>query len=147
MKIFQSILLIVILVMIINISCETTEILDFPKNSSKVVLNGLIQGNKELEVNISKSMSLDDTNDVKYINNANIQLLCENQYIGDLTFVDKGKYKLNNYYSIINKEYELKVNITGFSEVTSYFTIPDSVSIIKVDTSTIDKDIMLMKSF
>ena len=86
-------------------------------------------------------------NYINYINNANIQLLCENQYIGDLIFIDNGRYKLNEYYTVLNREYEIKVNTPGFSEVTSHFTIPDSVSVTKVDTLTIDKGDLLYEKF
>ena len=133
---------IILLLLILNISCEKTIDINLPSQESKLVVNGSLISNKYWDgysqyIYISNSIEgLGSINDYEYtdsvpvINYASVNILemeNENDIIEEFQFEfdnDCYCYSNNNFMPKENSNYKLKVTADNFPEITAFETMP-----------------------
>lgn len=116
-------------------SCETTErIDDFPLRPSKLVLNSFFTGDSTWAFQISKSLSVLDNAEIKYVNNAVIELYRDGDMIQTIDTTDAdGWYRYDHDLPETGVEYTVKATAPGFGSVLSASSyLPEIVEITGV---------------
>jgi len=144
--------------LIFSPACVQEE-MDIPDTGRKIVINGFLSSDSLMKVKISKSMyiseegpyadsafySIKDACVCIYQNNNKIDSLFyipgPNPWDPDYynsrntyTWFNFGNYKSNNIIPIPGLEYRIVVKAPGLPDATAYSTIPNIVTIDKVDT-------------
>ena len=115
------------LVLILAVSCTKPLEIELMESQPKLVINGLINPDENVNVNISTTASITDTN-WYFINDASIELFEDNIFIGNLDFISKGSYQIN-YKPRRNAQYMLKLSNINYNDVYAIDTIPPQVAI------------------
>ncbi len=117
-------------------SCETTIDIDLPEKGKKIVINGVFSPDKSINVNISQSLYILDSDGgtPPFINNnALVKLFENNQFIEDLVFVENGNYA-SNLIPVAGDKYGLKVSVAGLNDAYTETIIPRLIEITSLDT-------------
>lgn len=126
----KNILYLIIVTLVLSIfSCRKELDIDIKEKDKKIVLNGLINPDSLIKINLSKSIGvLESSNSLQFVNNAIVKLYEDNNYVEDLIFDKTG-----NYYSTINpkrdKEYKITADVNGMKSVETYTSIPVSYEV------------------
>ena len=123
------------------VACETTEkIDDFPLRPSQLVVNCFFSEGNIWEFQVSKSLSVLDNADLKYIDNATIKLFRDDLLIETLVDQDPdGLYRSDNNLPEADQKYSIEVSSPDFEKVLlSEEFVPQEVPIS--DVSIIIKD-------
>jgi len=119
-------------------SCE--EYIDYELDSSerKIVLNGFINPNEPVKINLSKSVSAADyIKKVEYISNAKVELYENNILVSELIYDELGFY-ISDFKPSENKTYTIKAEAEGFKNVYAQTTVPSSVSILEINDDNLN---------
>jgi hypothetical protein len=115
-----------------------------------ITVNCILNAGERIQMEISSSKpypSLTDSNMI--IKDAKVRLFEDNNYIADLIYSESYQYQrllnhrfiyhysLNGFIPVLNHAYSIKITAPGFPEVTSNTTIPQSVTVISIDTNTV----------
>ena len=116
--------LIIYLTITISLLACTKEIdLEFPIAESQIVVNGIINPDSIIKINLTKTLPLATTSDFPIIENA-IVIIKENGILIDtLTYQNKGNYILD-YNPKIGNTYRLEVQTPGYESVFAEDIIP-----------------------
>jgi len=137
----NNIFTIFILLLIGFSACEKTEkIDDFPLRPPKLVVNCYFEENGQWEFQVSKSLSVLDNAELKYINNATIKLFDESVLLATITEQDD-----NNLYSItdnlpqVGHSYSIEVTSPDFNAtLKANDIVPVTVPINNVELEITD---------
>ncbi|MBT4090854.1 MAG: DUF4249 domain-containing protein [Deltaproteobacteria bacterium] len=128
------------------VACETTEkIHDFPLRPSQLVVNCFFSEGNIWEFQVSKSLSVLDNADLKYIDNATIKLFRDDLLIETLVDQDPdGWYRTSSNLPEADHKYSIEVSSPDFEKVLlSEDIAPQEVPIS--DVSIIIKDSSFQK--
>lgn len=121
--------LFIILIVLINISCEKELDSNFI-NNKEIVIHGFINPDSIVKINVSftypENINTPDTNDI-FINDAICLLYENNTFIDTLNYTKNGFYICNNFKPTTNNAYKLTVKVKGFKEINATTTIPEKV--------------------
>ncbi len=125
------------------IACETTEKIDnFPLRPSKLVVNCFFAPDSTWEFQVSKSLSVLDNADIKFINNATIKIFKDSELIETITEQDDDKwYRTENNLPEMGKEYSIEVSSPDYgSRLIAEDYVPQAIpvsdaSIVITDSS------------
>jgi hypothetical protein len=151
------------------VSCdlETVIDLDIPSHEPVLVLNGLLNTDINAQVVISNSVGAFSTATPSFINNANVLLYKNNQFIDsllpDLTnlvyvnYIDDNQnvdslamyYYKSDYRPVKDANYRIEVNHSSYTSVSAQTYIPNDITLynIVVDTTSNDEKIGFTFSF
>ncbi|MFK8037537.1 MAG: DUF4249 domain-containing protein [Crocinitomicaceae bacterium] len=118
-------------------ACEKEIKLKDSDIKSRIVVNGLFETEDTLKIQLSESRDILFNNGgvLPDILTGQAKLLtADNQSIGEFVHEGSGLYYLPNFLPKPGVEYKLKVNNTGFDEVSAINKIPASISISNIDT-------------
>ncbi len=142
MKTICLLLVVCISIFIFN-ACETTEkIDDFPLRPSQLVINCFFTQDSTWEFQVSKSLSVLDNADLKFINNATIKLFKDSALIETITEQDADSwYRSDNNLPEMGAEYSIEVSSPDFGktllakEYTPQAVTVSNVSVVLTDSS------------
>ena len=130
MKLKQNIILLVLIPVIGIFSCREPIDIDVPDTQKKIVLNGLINPDSTVKVNLSKSISiLDNDKDINFINNASVKIY-ENDAFKETLQYDTNGYYLGTIYPEIGKTYKITAEYPPLNNISAETLIlnPPSIS-------------------
>jgi len=134
----------ILLMTMINISCEKEIPSNFKNEERKITLNSIIEPDSLITVYLSESLFPDEAffnpdGSVGYISidDAAVSLFKDGSPVGELKHTGNGRYTIN-YYPQVNHQYALKVTSDGFPDINAVSQLPekiflDSVKLIHVE--------------
>jgi len=140
-KLLPIAVLISIVIVLFVTSCEKDYNIDMPQKEKKIVINGLLNPDSTIRVNISKSLFIQDSEDanIPYINNsADVKLYEGDKFIETLTFSEKGNY-CSQMKPEVGKNYKVVVTADGLPKAQCSTIIPERVEMVSLDTATIQE--------
>lgn len=129
------------LLMLFFFACETTEkIDDFPLRPSKLVVNCFFAPYSTWEFQVSKSLSVLDNADLKFIDNATIKIFKDSVLLETITEQDEDKwYRTENNLPEIGGGYSIEVSSPGFGKkLFAEDYVPQVISVTGVDITITD---------
>ncbi|MCK4663909.1 MAG: DUF4249 domain-containing protein [Bacteroidales bacterium] len=135
-KIFIKLL---VLLIIFN-SCELVINIDLPDKEKNLIINSFFCPDSLFKVNISESLNILDLLDVKYIDNATVQIFENENLIENLSPTGNGDYISSSFKPVIGNAYKIIANNANYSNVKAENIIPNLIPVISIDTSTIYDD-------
>ena len=124
-------ILLIVFFAILFFSCQKELEIKLPDFEQKTVVNCLFSTDTNFVLNLSHSISSNDSVKVD-IENAKCYLFSENVLIDSLSYISDGFYK-SNIKPEQGKYYELKVISTDFDEVSSNSYIPATPQILDIE--------------
>jgi len=119
----------IFLISLFLISCSEVIDIKVDEKDKKIVLNSIINPDSLIIVHLSKSIGiLEIDKDIKLIENAEVQLFENNNFIENLSY-DKDGYYYSTIFPKINNTYTLKVSNNELKNVESETKIPAKVNI------------------
>jgi hypothetical protein len=149
---------------IVSCDMETVIDLDIPPHEPVLVLNGLLDTDTNAQVVISHSVGAFSNAVPSFINNANVLLYQDNQFIDSL-LLDTTSLVYVNYYdddtadSLAmyyyksdyipdnNSTYRVEVNHSDYNPISAETFIPDDISLYNIDTISSEEKIGFTFSF
>jgi hypothetical protein len=109
-------------------SCEKEIFVDLPPYQTKLVVNGELNNESEILLQVSRSLSvLTQSDSTGYLlNNANIRIFENNTLLGTGTYFS-GKYQFN-FKPEAGKTYEVRATHPNYSDVNAYISMPKSLN-------------------
>jgi hypothetical protein len=128
-----------LVLMIVFTSCEKTIDINVESKATKLVVNSLISISPDsvVAVNVSKSLSILDNDNIVYINDATVNLYENGVFLQTLSFDNNGNYYAYQVTPDFGKNYSLKVSAPGYKDAYAENNIPMPIQIISVDTMTV----------
>lgn len=121
----------IFLLVILSFSCQKELEIKLPDFDPKPVVNCLFSTDTNFVINLSHSISLNDSVKVD-IENAKCYLFSDEILIDSLSYISDGFYK-SNIKPEQGKYYKLKVISTNFDEVSSISYIPVTPQILNIE--------------
>jgi|GEM_PF-443356 len=118
-------------------ACEKIIDISIPDQKRKIVVNGLISQEDVVSVNISKSLSVLEDDNVIPLHGADVSLFQGTDLIGKLLEGVDGDYSLPDFKPQTGQTYYLKVSGEELDAVEALATVPQMVQIVSLDTATI----------
>jgi len=130
-------LFIAVVFSIVSLSCEQIIEIELPERPTKIVINSMINPDSLLCVNLTKSKgSLEDVDNIRFINNAIVKLYEDGNFVQDLTYNSSG-----NYYADLRpqagKLYSLEASAESLSPVSAQCLVPPQTTILSVDSLSV----------
>ena len=143
---------------IVSCDMETVIDLDIPSHEPVLVLNGLLDTDINAQVVISHSVGAFSSAIPSFINDANVLLYKNNQFIDsllpDLTnlvyvnYIDDNQnvdslamyYYKSDYKPEKNENYRIEVNHSDYPSISAETYIPDDISLYNIDIDTISSE-------
>ena len=103
------------------LACEKSEsIVDFPIYPSKLVLNCIFNGDSLWQFQVSKSLSVLDNSDIKFIDTAKIKLYEDDILIEEIDQSQSNNLYIGNTKPKSGKQYRIEVSAdASFSNISS----------------------------
>lgn len=136
----KKILIIITSLLLIFNSCEKILNIDIPEGDRHIVINGVMKPDSIINVQVSKSKSVLETENIEYLSSASLKLYIDGTFVEDLTYTENGNY-LSTIKSQKDKEYKITADYGEMKTATAIGKIPDSVSILSItytNTETTD---------
>jgi hypothetical protein len=130
------------IVFFVVISCTEELSIDLDKHESKLVVNSIFCPPNNININISKSISILDTDTLNYIDNANIQLFCKGEIVENMVYNARGFYSSSNANFIPGNEYSIIVDAPNFNKVTAKSLVPLPCPMQRLDTITFEDELL-----
>ena len=118
-------------------SCEKIIEIDIPDSERKIVVNGLINPDSLVRINLSRSLSVLEDNDFVYLENASASLFENDQQVGDLQYQGDGFYFLPDFLPASESTYRLEVSSPGLQSVSAVTELPNPITLGDLDTATV----------
>lgn len=118
-----------------TVSCEKIIDINIPEGERKIVVNGLVNPDSLIRINLSRSLSVLETNEFVYLEGANVQVSKDGSLLGILTEQPNGWYVLPGHYPEAGSVYGLEVSYPGLASVSANATLADPVSFSEIDTT------------
>jgi hypothetical protein len=129
----------ILILLILISSCEKP--IDFNQDvkTPKLVVNSFFSPDSTWRVYMSHSLTIIDTERLKPVNNATINLFENDEFIGNLELIENGKY-VSDEKPKENKIYRIEVETPGYKSVSSESEVPnETIEILAIDTSRMDR--------
>ncbi len=131
----NSIILLLFIGLISN-SCEKIIDINVPDKSRKIVLNSLIDPGNEVSLSLTQSKSILEDNILLVLKDAEPQLFEDGSLVGTLDYLGSDKYSLPDFYPSVGRDYKLVVNHQLLQSAEAEISIPQTVDIVDIDTSS-----------
>ncbi|MCD6566891.1 MAG: DUF4249 domain-containing protein [Bacteroidales bacterium] len=133
---------IILIIMLINISCERSIEVELPPVDEKIAIKGLFSTDKILSLKVSHSKYIFDTTSTFHLDNVVVDLYENESFIETLKNIGSFYYGLkfvstSGFKCSERNTYTINVSATGFETVFAETIVPESVNIVMVDTSTV----------
>lgn len=133
---------IILIILLINLSCEQSIEVKLPSVDEKIAVKGLFSTDKVFSLEISHSKHIFDTTSTFHLDNVVVDLYENKTFIETLenkgSFIYGLKFESPSGYKCSEKnKYTINVSADGFETVFAENTIPEPVQILMVDTSTV----------
>ncbi len=113
------------LISITSLLACTKEIdLEFPTTESQIVVNGIINPDSTIRINITKTLSLATTSNFPIVKNAIVTIKENGIFLDTLEYKSDGNYVLN-YFPKVGETYQLEVNVPGYEPLYATDIIPE----------------------
>ncbi len=119
------------------VACEKVIDISIPDKERKIVVNGLINRENPVRVNLSRSLSVLEYDSIMPITGGNVNLYHGNDLIGQLQEEQGGFYSLPGFLPQTGETYRLTASGGGLKPVEAEAVLPPTVPFITVDTSTL----------
>ncbi len=133
--IMKKILYFIVIALLLG-SCQKIIDISVPDQSRKIVLGSIINSDNLVVVRLSESKSILEDNDFILLEDAEVKLFEENQYVGTLNYTGSSRYVLPDFYPVNERTYRIEVNHQVLASVRSEIRIPKTVPILEIDTSS-----------
>lgn len=130
-----------ILVLLLLLSCEKT-LTDFElkEKDAKIVLIGWAEADSTPNINLTRSMSLNEPIDIYSLNNGDVRIYPGGGDEQIKLVNDKPGYYVAPYFIFQEGvEYRIEASVEGYESVSANFTVPEKPNIRSVNTSFIKK--------
>jgi len=117
-------------------SCETVVEMKLPEQPPKIVVNSIFTPDSLIMVHLSKSKFVLSNEQLKEIEDAEISLFENGNYIGKFSHLNKGFYILSGFYPKINAQYKLTATYQNLKSVEAIETVPQQPVINRVEISS-----------
>ncbi len=125
---------VILLIICLLFSCEKETDIKF-ENSNFIVINSFFSPDSIFKVNVSESLSIINSSNVNFIENASIELYEDGNIIRELVYDNNGNYFID-YKPLQQKEYKIKVISPEGYNCEAINIIPQKTEIISIDTLT-----------
>lgn len=119
------------------LSCEKVIDIDIPDSERKIVINGLINPDSLVRVNISRSLSVLEQNEFVFLESADVKLHNMGIEIGRLEYIGSGFYQLPDFKPQDGEDYTLTVDNAGMNSVSAVAAVRKPITFSELDTLTI----------
>jgi hypothetical protein len=118
-------------------SCEKIIDISIPDKERKIVVNGLIQPDQPVRINLSQSLSVLEKDSALQISGAVVNLYSGTNLVGKFLQDSAGFYSLPGFLAQAGESYRLTASYGALKPVEATAVLPAVVPIISVDTTTI----------
>lgn len=132
-----------VLMVLLFLSCIKTLDDELPQTEPKLVINGIVNPDSVLQVNISKTVHIfanESSSSAPFIQGATVRAFRDGQFLFNLEENENGYYSKPGFYPSQAHSYKIEVEKAGYKTVFAETDIPVPVEIIKIDTTVI-KDV------
>jgi len=136
-KIKYSTRLVLFLIISALMSCEKIIDITIPDRDRKIVVNGLISPDKPVSVNLSRSLSVLETDTLDFISGAEVTLFHGNDQVGKLKEGYSGNYYLTDFLPQVGESYRLTASAGDLTPIEATALVPAVVPFMEVDTTTL----------
>ncbi len=130
-----------LIIFIILVSCETDFYPDL-NFKEQVVVNGFFRPSNSFNINLTKSIRIDEPLNRLPVTDASVEVFYNNQPYESLVYQGNGLYSGNRIIDS-EKNFTLKINHEEFGLTTSQDSIPESVQILNATLIPIEEDVNL----
>jgi hypothetical protein len=117
-------LIILLLITCILFSCEKDITLDLHRAEDALCVNSILEaGSKSITVYVSRVQSVNNPENIKFIDHADIEIQKDDVLLTGVTYEGNGKYILNHSPEE-GSEYKLKVHADGYKTVSAKTRVP-----------------------
>lgn len=124
-------LFLLLAILFIFFSCRNLVQDEFPNFEKGITVNSVLVVGDTLKAHVSLADKL-DTSRLGFIDNAMIALYADNEFLGNMTYTDSGRYT-SDIIVETQKEYVCKVTVPGYEEVVCSQILPNSPVITKIE--------------
>ena len=135
MRITKTIL--ALMTILIAIGCEKVIDINIPEGERKIVINGLINPDSLVKVNISRSLSVLEDNEFVFLESANVKLFQADNEIGKLSYMGSGFYMMPDFKPVEGADYLLTVDSEGLRSVSAIAAVKNPIEFSDLDTITV----------
>ncbi|MCD6332094.1 MAG: DUF4249 domain-containing protein [Bacteroidales bacterium] len=125
---------IIISLVLLSWGCEKIIDINLQDKERKIVVNGLMNPDSLVTVNLTKSLGILENDTFLFIDNAQVTLSLEGRQIGILQYMGAGYYHLPDFFPSPGHDYRLDVSVKGMNPAYAVSEVPDKVMIQAVDT-------------
>lgn len=123
-------------------SCEKEISVNIPEREDKLVIHSTFRPFtapyvKDFRVQLTKSTSILDNQNIDTIANANITLFENNTIIDTLTYIDSIGIYSSDKFPKSRKEYRIEVEKTGFPEIIATDIVPEKTEVLQIGVEPI----------
>ncbi len=123
-------------------SCESVLFIELGESEKLIVVNGAISPDSSIVLQISRTRHILDNAAINPLVNASVRIYKSGSVIGQLDHQMKGYYTSMDLLPETGTEYMIEVDNPGLPSVSARCIIPESVSIISIDTATVSSDVV-----
>ena len=127
--------LILLIMGIVASGCEKIIDISVPDQERKIVLNSVLNPDSLISVQLTRSKSVLEDNQTVAIEDAELRLYEDGNFIANLDYSGYSFYKLDDFYPSIEKKYRIEVDHSVLASVDAEVLMPPQVPILEVDTS------------
>lgn len=120
--------------LVLSWGCEKIIEINVPESDRKIVVNGLLNPDGNVRVNLTRSLTVVEKDSFIYLHNADVRLFRGNDLIGQMEPDTSGWYYLPGFMPRSGESYSLTAEYKGLTGIESQTTIPVPVPIQSVDT-------------
>ena len=121
-------------ILLLAMGCEKIIDINIPDSERKVVVNGIISADQTLSVNLSKSLTVLEPDELVYLTGADVNLFNGAVMVGKLAADTAGQYFLPGFKPQTGLTYRLTVDYPGLKSIEATTTVPEMVPITSYDT-------------
>jgi len=118
-------------------SCEKIIDISIPDKEQKMVVNGLINSDQPIIINLSRSMSVLEKDSLVTIIGGDVNLFQGSNLIGKFQELTMGFYTLPDFKPQVGQTYRLTASYDGLKPIEATAILPPLVPIISADTATL----------
>ncbi|GAB5538202.1 MAG: hypothetical protein Salg2KO_03050 [Salibacteraceae bacterium] len=121
-------------------SCQTVVEIDLPERESELTVNSIINTENNIRVEVSASKGVLEPGEIEQVDKAQVTVRGSDGTEATVRFRTSDPLRMSDYYEVPiiplpNIQYSIRVESDGFETATSSTVVPNSTSIVRVDTA------------
>ena len=134
----KNIIILIFITLIVSLlSCRKVIDVKLPTKDGKIVINSFFNDKEQLTINISNSLHILDTMDIKFLDEAEVNVFENNAFKEKLTNIGYGNFIAKTFTPSKEFTYKVYAKYGDLKQAYSENIIPNPIKIISVDTSTV----------